>query len=220
MKLTINSGESVDHAIEYITDFLSSLKEEYPLLKGNMNIYITLEGFGHKYCPENCKEYILTGETIEDVEHHRICEAKEMLKCAWKKYVQSETNRFLVAANKVTSAESSLTSAVTRKLTEKTIELRKKNVAHAQDLLTDARGRCDIVLKLNKAVEDGNAILYTEKKVKDKKTVYSYTITPYFIFEDIDGYTGYFRAQKSQTSVYGYLEEGLPYNYKKQAERD
>ena len=184
-----------------------------------MNIDITLEGFGHKDCPENCKEYILTGETIEDVEYQRICESKEMLKHEWKKFLDGEAKKVLAAINKVSSAESALESAETRKLTEKTIEQRKKNVVHAQDLLKGARARYDIILKLSKAVEDGKAILYAEKNVKEKM-VYSYTITPYFIFEDVDGYTGYFRAHKSQNSVYGYLEEGLPYNYKKQAGRD
>lgn len=46
MKLTIKSGESVEHAIQYFTDFLNSIKEEYPLLNTELKEkgYLTISG--------------------------------------------------------------------------------------------------------------------------------------------------------------------------------
>lgn len=213
MKLSIKSGESVDHAIQYLSDFLHTVKDEYPILKGAMNIYITLEGFGHKDYPENNKEYILTGESIEDVESQRIRESEKTLKGEWEKFCEYEAEKYLSVAKKVSYAKSALESAEKRNLTSKTIEQRKKNVAHAQNLLVDARARLDIILKLRQAVEHNQAILYTEKIINGKM-IYSYTITPYYIFRDIDGYTGYFLVRQYKSNSYGQLCTGLPYNYR------
>lgn len=215
MKLTIKSGESVDHAIQYLTDFLNAKKEEYPLLKGNMNIYITLEGYGHKDCPENQGEYVLTGESVEDVEHRRYDEARKLLKQAWERLLRSEASKFNHAVNEISKAESSLKSAEERNLVPRTIELRKKAVEKAKENLPPAEARYDLILKLKDIVDNNKVTLYFEKVV-DGKMTYSYKITPYYIFENVDGFTGNFRGvQGKDGGFYGYLQEGLPYNYKK-----
>ena len=40
MKLTIKSGETLENAMKYIQAFFDEMKDEYPILKTNLNGYI------------------------------------------------------------------------------------------------------------------------------------------------------------------------------------
>lgn len=92
MKVTIKSGESVENALKYLQEFLEKIKEEYPLLTRNMNVYFNLKGFGELICPENEKEYLLTKSDEIDVDVQLRKDARENLLAFWTDYLRRNTH--------------------------------------------------------------------------------------------------------------------------------
>lgn len=213
MKLTIKSGESVDHAIQYLTEFLLERKEEYPLLKGNMNVYVTLEGFGHRNCPENEKEYILTDEQPIDVELSQLLAKKNEAKEGWKRYLAVQAKKVQSAASAVDLDIRYLETAEGKGRKPETIERRKAQLERNQTDLAQAKEWLELVQSLNEILNQGKIKWYFEK-AKSSKSPYTYTITPYIIFEDGDGDNWHFVGFQSRyETAYGTLREGLPHNY-------
>lgn len=209
MKLTIKSGVTVDKALEYLTDFLSEVKEEYPILKGNMNVYLTLQGLDRRICPENEKEYVLTEEHIVDVEGSRIQVAKNELLEAWERFVQNTGRAVQNAKHKIEVDFQYLGTAEEKGRKPENIEKRKLQLENNQALLKQAKEKQEFVQMLNDCVKTGNIKWYFLKSVS-RKSSYDYSIDANIIFHEVDGFTGYFGGY----GMYRQLHEGFPHGYK------
>lgn len=222
MRLIIKSGESVEHAIKYLTDFLSQRKEEYPLLKSNMNIYVALEGFGHIICPENEKEYILTGEEVIDTEQINIAKSQEAALKGWKAYVSYHSKQVLSASRDVDTGIQHLETAEKKKLKPETIERRKRALEEYRRELKNSQKLAAFIHQLDSLVNEGKIKWFFEKHPQ-KSAYYIYNLTPNIIFEYMNGDVcedWYFAGYMSQYETpFGSLHSGLPKGYIKQQEK-
>ncbi len=217
MKLTVKSGESIEHAVQYIQDFLEKYKEEYPLLRGNMNLYISLEGVGHRDCPDNDREFILTEEAPVDVEANRIAEKKKETLMGWARYLSSKRKELQKAMFALESARSSWDAAVKKGLKEETIANRKLNIQQCQDSLKAIEQNVRLAEKLDDYVEDGRFKWFFVKHGA-AKTPYTYKLIPHMIFTTKAGENYYFVGYESlyNKAPYGGLNPGLPHGYEQE----
>ena len=209
MKITIKNGESVENALTYLTDFLNAWKDEYPILAGNLNIYVTLKGFGERICPENDKEYVLSCNGIVDLEEAKINEKKEFTLAGWKKYIAAQYKHRDSAAHAVDLDIEYLKSAEKKKRKPETIEKRKRLLEDNRSLLKTAQDNINLLKELNNRVNENKIKWHIVKKVHGKNQ-YTYDIHAYIIFENVAGETWYFSSYTSKyTTPYGYLTKGV-----------
>lgn len=204
MKLIIKEGESVENAIKYLQDFLEKYKNEYPILKGNMNIYITLEGFGHKDCPENEKEFILSGNGDPvDVEQWRKEKAIEETFSVWKR-IQEKHNASIEWVEKdIKREEEYLATAQEKGKRTDLIEKHQKQLETNKEKLNQLHEYSHYLDQLRDAIRNRRAVLFFNRY--NEKSPYSYELDFYFVFEDIDGADCYINR-------FG-LKKGLPNGY-------
>ena len=211
MKLTIKSGESVDNALKYLQEFLSARKEEYPILAGNLNIYITMKGFGNLICPENEKEYLLTREGVVDVEQNKVSASQKTALEGWETYVSVQLKKVRKAAEAVSLDEQYLESAEDKNRKPDAIEKRKRQLEKNRSELKEAEATAKLVQKLDTLVKEGK-VKWRFLKSMDRKSPYNYEISPYIIFENVDGESWHFVSFESRYETpYGSLRKGLPY---------
>lgn len=67
MKLVIESGITVDEAIEMLKSFLNEQCAGYTYLKSKMNVYVDLKNDNRQICPNNEREFILSGKKVLDI---------------------------------------------------------------------------------------------------------------------------------------------------------
>lgn len=218
MKLTIKNGESIENALQYLRDYLEKYKEDYPMLKGNMNVYVTLEGFGHKACPDNEREMILTGEQPVDVEaSHILAKQKEALE-GWKRYISVQYKKVRKASDAVDLDMRYLETAEEKDRKPDAIARRKEQLKQNERLLDKAEQTASLMMLLDARVDEGSIRWYFEKR-KSSGSSYAYTITPYIIFEDVDGEDWHFVGFESRyEQAYGSVRPGLPTGYRRQEE--
>lgn len=99
MKLVIESGITFDEAVEQLKMFFYEKCADYPYLKSKMNIYVDLKNDKKQICPENEKEFEISGGEIVDVlareEYDTLLEMIEKLKSKlqWLKYQREDKKR-------------------------------------------------------------------------------------------------------------------------------
>ena len=210
MKITIKNGESVDNALKYLSDFLNERKDEYPILAGNLNIYVSLKGFGELICPENNKDYILTRNGVIDLEETRINESREFALDGWKKYMSAQRKQLDSAKHKVSLDVEYLKTAEKKQRKPETIEKRKMLLEKNRVELENAEKTIQLLNSLNAHVLE-NKIKWHYLKKCSKNAPYSYNISPSIIFENVNGETWHFTAYKSRYDTpYGFLKKGFP----------
>lgn len=209
MKLTIKKGESVESAIQYLTDFLNEYKEEYPILKGDMSVYVTLRGNDNRICPENEKEFILSEEYAVDVEGSRYAAAKENLLRMWKHTISNAARKVQVAQGKIDTDIRYLETAEEKGRKPENIVKRKTQLESNQMALRQAKEAYQWYQKLDTYVQENKVCWYYLKSVSSRSS-YQYTLTAHIVFENIDGFTGYFICGNG----YSNMREGLPQGYK------
>ena len=213
MKLTIKSGESVGNALQYLQDFLSKYKEDYPILIGNMNVYITIKGFGNVMCPENEKEFVLSRDGVEDTEPQKFFERQEWAKKGWEKFVSVQLNQRIKAFDAVEADIHYLNTAEKNGRKPATINKRKAQLELNRKILYKADKTVELVQKLNTKFKEGTIKWYFQKKLSSK-SLHTYEIVPYIIFGNIDGEYWHFAAYESKWQTpYGSLRKGLPKGY-------
>ena len=67
MKLVIEGGITVDEAIELLRSFLNEQCAGYPYLKSKMNIYVDLKNDNRQICPNNEREFVVSGKKVLDI---------------------------------------------------------------------------------------------------------------------------------------------------------
>lgn len=215
MKLVIKKGESVDDALQYLQDFLAEYSAEYPKLKSNMNIYITLEGYDRRICPENDKEFILTKEKLIDVEGEELEKKKLLALRSWQVFLLSQKDDVKRAEKNVTLDLRYINSAEERGRKPEAIEKRKELLAKNQKILKDEKDYNLFLKELNSLVEK-NEIKWFFRKFISRKSAYDYTITPYIVFENDSIGCWYYEMYEDRRNSWCYspgkLKKGHPAN--------
>lgn len=206
MKLTIKSGESVDNALKYLQDFLTQYKEEYPMLMGNMNVYISLKGFGDCVCPENDENHILTGSGAVDVERVRKEEAKKVTLEGWKAYVRFEMLRPTKIEECIQREIDYLKSAEKKGRKPQTIEQHKSRLEELRTALPAAEEMNVLIKKLDEYVES-EKYYWTFQKYATKNQPYNYMFYATMIFDDVDGYYSQFKGYRHKHGCFGSLTD-------------
>ena len=206
MRLTIKSGESIENAMKYLQAFFDERKEEYPILKGNMNVYISLRGFGELICPENEKEYILTPNGIVDADEELLHAAISELNKAWKRWsnAQQECYDIRRIERMVEKDRQYLETAEEKGKRQELIDKREKQLNKNLERLKETKEEYAFYKRLIEHVNSGGAKRFFAKNRGNRYR--SPSITAYLVIEDFEGFTGHFHK--------GYMNRGLPYGYK------
>jgi len=64
VKIVVEQGTSMDETLELVVSFLKNNYSDYSLLKGNLNMYITLKNDLGQVCPDNEREFVLSHNKI------------------------------------------------------------------------------------------------------------------------------------------------------------
>ena len=67
MKLVIESGITVDTALEQLKNFFNTQCADYPYLKSKMHVYVDLINDRRQVCTDNEKEYAISKDQVVDV---------------------------------------------------------------------------------------------------------------------------------------------------------
>ena len=205
MKLIIKQGECLDNALQYLQDYLAQFKEEYPILKGNMNINVNLEGFDHRVCPENEGELVLTGENTFDLSQSRKDEAFNEVLNVWKREMEWNAREIKNTHIDIERDNYYLATAEEKGKRQDLIDNRKKQLAENEEWLESLTQQSLIFNKFDNALVNGNARIHYVKH-KMGNSVYTYTMECIIVFDNIDGLYGYCDRHGFKT--------GLPYWYK------
>ena len=207
MKLTIKQGESIENALKYLQEYLELYKDEFPILKGNMNVYVTLEGFGHRGCPENDRELVLSREEIVDVEQIQKDRAYFKVKSVWEYSLSRNASQIKDVQREIRKDKEYLETAAEKGKRQDLIAKREKQKAKHEEELEKLTQRYLLLDRFNKALEDGRAVEFYVKRTRGK-SAYSYNMDCCLVFDDIDGLYGY-------CDNTGFHEGVLPYSYER-----
>lgn len=200
MKLVINRGTTVKSAIEQISDFLESNYASYPVLKSNMNVYITLDNSNGQVCPDNEKEFVISANGVKDTQ-------AEMKKRALKKALDKWQIFYNHCKSDIKSCEANIQRDVNYLETAKekerkaiNIEKRKLEFEKNTKQLEKSKGIYDTVRILDKALEEHKCLFHFF--VSTGRNKYQMSMECVLVWEDIEGYTCHF--------THGKLRDGKP----------
>jgi len=210
MRLIIKPGESIDTALQYLQAFLDQYKDKYLMLQTGMNIYVNLEGFGHRVCPDNDKTFILSEDGFVDLLQKEIADKRKLTLDAWNWYQEQAQRKYMHAQKAVELDEEALQSAINRNLKPRTIEQREYQLECSKKRLLQEE--CDYALAelLAICVEKGAFEWRFNRKVLSQKP-YNYAIEAYMVFSDVDGEDWYFSPQITKYDMpFGNVCQGKP----------
>ncbi len=211
MKLTIKSGESIENALDYLRKQLEPYKDDFPLLKGNMNVYVTLEGFGHKDCPDNTKELVLSGDEPIDMEKSRVFAARKQALDGWERFYNKNLEDTIRYEAAIESDIRYIETAEEKGRKPENVEKRKKELLKNKAALQGTQEKNKLLVALNERVLSGNVEWLFNKQTKRNAT-YDYTLNPILVFKGIENRDWHFVYFESRWETpYGTLREGLPY---------
>lgn len=125
MKLRIKKGLNLSNALELIKDFFEENCSEYDILKGDLNMYVTLKNRDNEVCPLNDKEYRMSDEEIVDVFEEGRKEALDEVLQDWEMYYDSVKYRVKCIERKIRLDREYLSTAEEKGRSPKNIEKRK-----------------------------------------------------------------------------------------------
>lgn len=200
MKIMIEEGTSVEKAIELLSSFLKDSYPEYPILKNGANIYITLKNEIGQMCPDNSLEFILSENGIENkMEKEKIEAIKECLRC-WESYQRTVEYFVDESEKKVNGDLKYFEKAAMKGWPEKNIEKRKElHRVHLQKLENNKKN-LELCKELNEHVMQKKNKFFVTKYTG--RTPYQYGFTVALLFEDVNGFTGYFDGRGLHSGNY------------------
>lgn len=206
MKIKIAQGQNVDEALEKIRKFLTENYSEYPIIKSDASVYITLRNEDGQICPDNEKEFTFYKNHIADVSEHNKNQALAGTIMLWNNYTKKQARAVNGLKRQIKTDESYIETAEEKKRKPENVEKRKKELEERYAKLKSIeKFYNDWVCKINKLIEEG---LFTEFYVKHTfGSAYEYDLSCILIFENINGKTVHFDET-------GSLKEGFPKTYK------
>lgn len=184
MKLTIEDGVPVSKAMKYLQNFLAERKKEYPLLMGEMSVYITLKSKNRMICPENEKEYLLTKDGLVDLYEEAKQELLHEIQESWGTFVSAVQRRVTRSEKAVALDYNYLATAAEKGKRSDLVEKRKKQLAKHEEELKKAVAYNDLVQELNELVENQKVIYHFIKRTYSD--FYDYDLECCILFETSD----------------------------------
>lgn len=204
MKIVINKGETIESAMKSIKEFLLENYSEYPILKNTMNTYVTLKNAEGQICPDNEKEYVLSKGQATDVFTKDKMISLDKRLSEWECFVHQHKRDLLTLKKNLDADKKYIDTAEEKGRKVETVEKRKVEYKKNK-------------LKLEKGKEKENTIDFLDSLIQENRmqilyikstdgSPYKYTLETIFVFNNINGYVGYFDHRG--------LHEGLPSYYK------
>ncbi|MGL5253996.1 MAG: hypothetical protein ACRC9L_03145 [Brevinema sp.] len=195
MKLVIEKGVSLENAIEQVSSFLKDNYSDYPIIKNDMSVYITLKNSAGQICPDNEKEYIIrdSGKATDVFEGEKQRAIIELHR-NWKDYVGAYKNNLEFIQRKVEADEVYLRTAEEKGRTEINIAKRMKEYEKNKRSLDKDREEVELIVMLDEFIRDGRCRTHITKYTS--RSAYKYTVSAFYVFVLCNGYTGYFDGRK------------------------
>lgn len=191
MKITIEKGTRVEDAIKMFSNFLNENFSEYPILKNDMRIYITLKNEDNQTCSDNEQEYILNQsglfKNVFEDEKRRV--TTELMR-EWGAFLHFRQKNVNTLRRKVDLDNNYLETAHEKGRKEENIEKRKIQLNNNKLDLKNAIKALELAESLNMAIKNNNYKTYFFKS--QYGSTYKYRLDATFVFDNIEGYTGYF----------------------------
>lgn len=204
MKIVINKGENIENAMKSIQEFLTENYSDYPILKNTLNLYVTLKNGEGSICPDNEKEYIISKGHAKDV----IAEDKNLAlderRYQWEMYVYRSQREVLNLRKSIEVDENYINTAEEKNRKKEIVEKRKREYENRKEKLKQAQELESLFYFLNSLVREDRMITMFIKNTFG--STYKYKIEVVYIFDNINGYTGFFDWKG--------LHNGLPSYYK------
>ena len=132
----------------------------------------------------------------------------------WKTYSAVQFRKVQKAAEAVSLDERYLDTAEEKNRKPEAIEKRKQQLEENRSELKKVEAIAEVVRKCNTLLEEGN-VKWFFLKHKGRNKPYTYEISPFIIFENVDGESWHFASFESRYETpYGVLRKGLPSEYK------
>lgn len=203
MKIVINSGASIESAMKYIQEFLSENYSEYPIIKSSLNLYVTLKNGKGQICPDNEKEYVISNGHAKDVFAEEMNLAFDQRLCDWKHFFSSHKRKLLQLQNQIELDKNYLETAEEKNRKKENIEKRKAEYKKNKLTYEKENEKTNLLNFLNELIDNN---LFTKYYIKNTYgSSYKYKLEAVFIFNNINGYIGYFDWKG--------LHDGIPSYY-------
>lgn len=197
MKITIDKGETIDSALENLKSFLKENYSDYPIIKNPLNIYVTLKNGDGQMCPDNEKEFALNQNKTIDRTKEKKAMAFNITLNEWNWYVRLQGSLLESTKHNIELGNAYVNTAKEKNRKTENVEKRKKEIENLKGELVEREHKLWVAQLLNKAVEDG---MYRKVYYKHGFS-YKYELTCVFVFENVNGFTGYFYGEKLYKGV-------------------
>lgn len=199
MKIVIEKGTSIEDAIKLLSNFLTESYSEYPILKNDATMYITLKNFNGQFCPDNQQEFCLLESGIKNKREEAQKYAINLCLSQWKYFIESFDIKKRALEKKIKTDCAYLESAVTKGRKPENVKKRKAEYQRNLKSLEDIENEILLISYLQEAVNTGNyRTIITQYNGKNP---YDYTLEAALQFADINGWTGYFNGRSLKRGI-------------------
>lgn len=192
MKITIEKGTHYSEVLDTLRKFLDENYKEYPILSKNLNIYFDLCNASNQICPDNKKEFKISGEQVTDVINQGVQKALKETKIELGNEVKRMERHLSIIERYLRLDRSYLATAEERgrkpeNVKKREDELKKhlKELQDLQDLLKDYyyvinavregryKGRAEIYNSHNYGRQQRTYVFYLDFDLPEFKGTYS-----------------------------------------------
>jgi len=191
VKIVVEQGTSMDETLELVVSFLKNNYSDYSLLKGNLNMYITLKNDLGQVCPDNEREFVLSHNNVVDVVRVAKEQAYKDALRAWDFYIAGIDWEISRINKRLKTNMKYIDSAVVENRKQENVDKRIAENSQLKKRLDVVERDMFIVRSLDNVLRNGSC-----DKIFIQHTygsVYKYDIECVFIFKDVEGFTGYFK---------------------------
>ena len=197
MKISVPQGETLENALAYLDGYLSQYKDTYGVLRGRLNLYISLESEDHTLCPDEECNIELTGEGAYDLDESKFDAVKFVVLQRWKRYVNAVRSRPDLLQAKVYRVQKILDASGGLDLSEEVVQKRQEDVEEAIQCLEEALKERELVNTLEQRIKD-NEFRWILQRLGEEGDYKEFYPAAYLFFEDKDRGTYYYPGPTSR----------------------